>query len=100
MGPRVSLYAAGARVEEIYPVIPLSDAHALAVGVLSYGDYMHFALHVAPRSLVDAGELPKLIGSAISELEGLLPKPPPVRATRRRAPRSTARGDRPTHVGG
>ena len=77
VGPRVALYAAGARVEEIYPVIPLSDAHALSVGVLSYGDYMHFALHVAPRSLVDAGELPHLVGSAISELEHLLPKPLP-----------------------
>ncbi len=58
VGPRVALYAAGARVEEIYPVIPLSDAHALAVGVLSYGDYLHFALHVAPRSLVEVDALP------------------------------------------
>jgi len=73
VGPRVPLYAAGARVEEIYPVIPLSDAHGLAVGVLSYGSYLHFALHVAPRSLVEAGDLPRLVGAAISELERTLP---------------------------
>jgi diacylglycerol O-acyltransferase / wax synthase len=84
VGPRITLYAAGARVEEIYPVIPLSDAHALAVGVLSYGDFLHFALHVAPRSLVEADALPGLVGDAISELERALPQPLPPAPTRRR----------------
>lgn len=97
VGPRVPLYGAGTRVEEIYPVIPLSDAHALAVGVLSYGQYLHFALHVAPRSLVDAGELPGLIDAAVSELERALPalragprgRPPRRRPERHGSARST-----------
>src|ERR671911_768729 len=37
-GPRLPLYVGGARVASIYPVIPLSQGHSLAIGVLSYGD--------------------------------------------------------------
>jgi WS/DGAT/MGAT family acyltransferase len=99
VGPRVPLYAAGARVEEIYPVIPLSDAHALAVGVLSYGDYMHFAFHVAPRSLPHAGELPGMVGNAVGELERVLPRRLAA-PTRPRPRRETPRGGRPAPAGG
>ena len=42
-GPRVPLYAAGARVTGIYPVIPIPDRHALALGVLTYAGKVHFA---------------------------------------------------------
>lgn len=87
VGPQVALYAAGGRVEEIYPVIPLSDAHALAVGVLSYGGYLHFALHVAPRSLLEVEELPGLIGTSLSELERALPATRASRAPRPRPQR-------------
>jgi hypothetical protein len=100
VGPRIPLYAAGARVEEIYPVIPLSDGHALAVGVLSYGEYMHFAFHVAPRSLTDPEEIPKLAGNAIAELERALPRPRPSAPTRRRPRSGTPRAARPAPWGG
>jgi diacylglycerol O-acyltransferase / wax synthase len=100
VGPRVALYAAGARVEEVYPVIPLSDAHSLAVGVLSYGEYLHFALHVAPRSLPEAGKLPALVGNAITELERALPQPLPPAPRRRPTRRGTHPGDRPALAGG
>jgi hypothetical protein len=99
VGPRLPLYAAGARVEEIYPVIPLSDGHALAVGVLSYGEYMHFAFHVAPRSLVDPGEIPKLVGNAITELERALPRPRPS-STKRRPRSGSLRDARRAPAGG
>jgi hypothetical protein len=60
---------AGARVDSIYPVIPLGQEHALAIGVLSYGGRLHFALHADPTSLDEGAELPGLVESAISELE-------------------------------
>jgi diacylglycerol O-acyltransferase / wax synthase len=100
VGPRLPLYAAGARVEEIYPVIPLSDGHALAVGVLSYGEYLHFAFHVAPRSLDEPGQLPKLAGDAVSELERALPKSLERGPMRRRPRRGNARADRRAPAGG
>ena len=35
-GPRMALYAGGAKVRSIYPVIPIPQRHALSIGVLSY----------------------------------------------------------------
>src|SRR5918996_640036 len=68
-GPLIPLYVGGARDASIYPVIPLSQGHALAIGVLSYGEGLHFAFHADPTTLDEAGELPGLIETAISELE-------------------------------
>jgi diacylglycerol O-acyltransferase len=68
-GPRVPLYAAGAKVSEIYPVIPISDGHAIAVGVLTYRDALHFAAYVDPDALPDAPQLGSLFRDAIVELE-------------------------------
>jgi diacylglycerol O-acyltransferase len=68
-GPRVPLYAAGAEVEAIYPVIPNSDGHAIAIGVLTYNDALHFSAYVDPAALPDAGELGGLFKGAVSELE-------------------------------
>ena len=68
-GPRVPLYAAGARVSQIHPVIPISDGHSLAIGVLTYGDVLHFAAYVDPTVLPDASELAPLFRNAVGELE-------------------------------
>jgi len=68
-GPQRALYAAGARVESIHPVIPLSDSHALALGVLSYGDRLTIAAHANPGALPEAAELPWLFEQATQELE-------------------------------
>jgi diacylglycerol O-acyltransferase / wax synthase len=68
-GPRVPLYAAGAMVDAIHPVIPISDGHAIAVGVLTYRDDLHFAAYVDPEALPDAGELGSLFTNSITELE-------------------------------
>jgi len=94
-GPRMALYIAAGRVESIYPVIPLSEGHALAIGILSYGDGLHFALHADPTSLDEADELPGLIEAAISELEGAAKtRRRPPRGRRRDATRRSARFDR------
>lgn len=69
-GPQIPLYAAGARVESIYPVIPITDDHALAIGVLTYAGWIHFASYVDPEALPQAPELGSLIEAAVSELEG------------------------------
>ena len=77
-GPRVRLYVAGAEIEAIYPVIPIADEHALAIGVLSYGDSVHFACHVDPEALPAAPALPFLLEESVADLE---------RAVRRRSGR-------------
>ena len=50
-------------------MIPISDGHALSLGVLSYGDSLQVAAHAHPGALPEAAELPGLIGAATEELE-------------------------------
>lgn len=71
-GPQRPLYAAGMRVESIHPVIPLSDSHALAIGVLSYAGNLQIAAHAHPGALPEAGEIPGLLEAATQELESAL----------------------------
>ena len=71
-GPRLPLYAAGAKVETIYPVIPNADQHALSIGVLSYAGGVHFSAYADPVALPDAPELAPLIRASIQELEAAI----------------------------
>ena len=78
-GPRIPLYAAGARVRSIYPVIPIPEEHALSLGVLSYDDGLHFAAYADPVALPDAARLPVMIEESLEEL-AVAVRPPPERA--------------------
>jgi WS/DGAT/MGAT family acyltransferase len=82
-GPRMPLYAAGATVKTIYPVIPISEGHALSVGVLSYDGYLHFSGYADPDALPEAAELRSLLPAAFTELS---------RAVERRSPSSASKG--------
>ena len=67
-GPPVPLYAAGAQVMSVFPVIPLSDGHALSIGVLSYSGALHFTAYADPVTLPEARELPTLLSVALVEM--------------------------------
>ena len=43
-GPQVPLYAAGARMVEMFPVMPLAKGQALSIGVTSYDGGVYFGL--------------------------------------------------------
>src|SRR4051812_644379 len=68
-GPRMPLYVAGARVRSIVPVIPITDDHALAIGVLTYDDRAHFGLYADPVALPRARSLALALEDATAELE-------------------------------
>jgi WS/DGAT/MGAT family acyltransferase len=68
-GPRMPLYAAGGRVRSIFPVIPIPDRHALAIGVLTYDGRAHFALYADPEALPGTGRLAALLEEALAEME-------------------------------
>lgn len=55
-GPQSPLYAAGAVVEQTYPVPPLLPGHALAIGVTSYDGQVFYGV-TADRDLVPDAEL-------------------------------------------
>ena len=77
-GPGAPLFAAGAMVEDIFPVIPLAEEHLLAIGVLSYRERLHLAVYADPAGLPEVGDLAGLFATALGELE---------RAPRHGAPR-------------
>jgi diacylglycerol O-acyltransferase len=67
-GPQSPLYAAGAVMEQTYPVPPLLPGHALAIGVTSYDGRVFYGV-TADRDLVpDADTFGACIGEALDEL--------------------------------
>jgi hypothetical protein len=68
-GPGLPLYAAGARVRSIAPVIPLADRHALSIGVLTYDGRAHFSVYADPDVLPRAHWFAGLLADAVAELE-------------------------------
>jgi len=63
------LYVAGGLVRSIFPVVPIPDRHALAIGVLTYDERAHFALYADPEALPDTRRLATLLEEALAEHE-------------------------------
>jgi diacylglycerol O-acyltransferase / wax synthase len=84
-GPREVLYAAGARVVSIHPVIPISEGHALSVGVVSYAGRLHFGAYADPNLLPSSGRLERLLPEAMAELDALARQSESAHRGRRRA---------------
>lgn len=91
-GPRVPLYAAGARVTGIYPVIPIPDMHALAIGVLTYNERVHFAGYADRRALPGL-RLSGVLANSLAELEATV-------GARPRVQRGSTNHGPPAKVGG
>jgi diacylglycerol O-acyltransferase len=67
-GPQSPLYAAGAVMEQTYPVPPLLPGHALAIGVTSYDGQVFYGV-TADRDLVpDADTFAACLSEALDEL--------------------------------
>jgi WS/DGAT/MGAT family acyltransferase len=60
-GSRKPLYMLGARLDEIYPVVPIVADQALAIGMLRYHGHLHFGLHANPDALPQVTRLPELL---------------------------------------
>ena len=67
-GPREPVYLLGARLLEAYPVVPLSDGHALSIGMFSYCDRFFFGAYADPEGLPDCGRIPAALAIARAEL--------------------------------
>ena len=89
-GPRFPVYMLGAELREAYPVVPLAEEHALAIGMFSYRDHMCFGLYADPEALPEVRELPRFLDAEVRGLAG-----PPRRRARAAArpaePASSAR---------
>lgn len=69
-GPRVPVYMLGAELAEAYPVVPLSDEHALSVGIFTYREHAHFGCYADPDALPDLGLLPDALCASLLALRG------------------------------
>jgi diacylglycerol O-acyltransferase / wax synthase len=67
-GPQMSLYAFGARLREVQPLVPLAAGHAVGIAILSYDGNVVFGLNADRDSVPDLGVLADGIEDAIGEL--------------------------------
>ncbi len=86
-GPQFPLYAAGARMREMFPIVPLASGQALSIGLTSYDGGVYFGLNADWDSMGDVDLLASMIEESLGELVnavGDVPTPP---AAERRTPR-------------
>ena len=67
-GPRKPLHLLGARLDEIYPVVPVAPDQALSIGMLRYYNHLNFGLHADPDAFPEAERLPELIAEEVRAL--------------------------------
>jgi diacylglycerol O-acyltransferase / wax synthase len=67
-GPREPLYMLGCELEEVYPVVPLSDHHALSIGVTTVQDHAFFGIYADAASVPDADALAECLDEALDEI--------------------------------
>jgi WS/DGAT/MGAT family acyltransferase len=67
-GPPEPMWMRGCQLREAYPIVPLADRHALAIGVTTLPDGVFFGLYADRKMLPDAAELAECIGDALDEL--------------------------------
>ncbi|SFL66627.1 WS/DGAT/MGAT family O-acyltransferase [Geodermatophilus ruber] len=67
-GPQMPLYAAGSRMLEVFPVIPLAPGQGLSVGITSYDGQVYFGLNADRDSVGDVDVLADLIEQEIDVL--------------------------------
>jgi WS/DGAT/MGAT family acyltransferase len=67
-GPRVPLYAAGARMSTYWPVSIVEHGLGLNITVVSYADAMGFGFTTARAAVPDAHELTQALAEAFEEL--------------------------------
>ena len=69
-GPQFPLYASGARLLQMYPVVPLSKGQGLSVGLTSYDGGVYYGLNADRDALPDVDVLAGCIEESLAELVG------------------------------
>ncbi len=74
-GPPGELFLLGARLRRAYPVVPLSEEHALSIGVTSLGGELCFGLHADRLGLPETEHLREDLDRSLDELIALSRRP-------------------------
>jgi WS/DGAT/MGAT family acyltransferase len=67
-GPQVPLYAAGARMLEMFPIVPLAAGQAVTIGLTSYAGGVFYGLNADRDAMADVDVLANLIEESLAEL--------------------------------
>jgi WS/DGAT/MGAT family acyltransferase len=67
-GPPRPLYALGARMLDMFPVVPLAGGQAVAIGVTSYDGHMHYGLTADRDAMPDVAVLADALRESLAEL--------------------------------
>jgi WS/DGAT/MGAT family acyltransferase len=69
-GPQYPLYAAGARMLSMYPVVPLARNQAVSIGLTSYDGGVYYGLNADRDAMSDVDVLASCIEESLAELVG------------------------------
>jgi WS/DGAT/MGAT family acyltransferase len=69
-GPQFPLYAAGARMLEMFPVVPLAKGQALAIGLTSYDGGVFYGFNGDRDAMPDVDVLAGMVDESLDELLG------------------------------
>ena len=58
----------GCELAEVFPIVPLSDEHAVSIGMTTINDRAYFGIYADTQSLPDANLLSTAIDESIEEL--------------------------------
>lgn len=72
-GPQVSLYADGAKMLEMFPVVPLARHQAVSIGVTSYDGGVYFGLNADRSAMPDVDILARMVEESVEELLATVP---------------------------
>jgi diacylglycerol O-acyltransferase len=67
-GPQMPLYAAGSRMLEVFPVVPLVRGQGLSIGMTSYDGRVYVGLNADSDTVGDVGLLAELIEQEVGQL--------------------------------
>jgi hypothetical protein len=67
-GPQVPLYVAGARMLEMFPVVPLASGQVVTIGLTSYAGGVYYGLNADRDAMADVDVLAALIEESLAEL--------------------------------
>ncbi len=70
-GPQMPLYALGAQLREVHPVVPLAAEHAIGIAIFSYNGLVTFGVIADSKSTPDLDVLASGIEAGIAELRVL-----------------------------
>jgi WS/DGAT/MGAT family acyltransferase len=71
-GPQRTLYAFGAPLREVIPLVPLAAEHAVGIAIVSYDGGVVFGLNADHETVADLHALREGIESSLAELQALV----------------------------